>query len=256
MSRLAKIGRIIDNGSGNSRSLAERKGAFASTGLASANLMGVGNQLAIPRLDGTPLEHRFSAGDTASIALAQNLLDLDIALAQDWVIANRDPRAYVLLTLDRWIAAHGGNAINRRFDLYATLTGCLDEYSENNEENPDGSRLYLTIDPDKSGFVVLLPTLELLEEVNPRAPVSFVHLFIRALNNWVRVYDYRDAQERVAMLHDWVEGEEDPDQYEFPDVEGCIPASMKCRALSRKKLQENSIAGETKTSEVSVEFIA
>lgn len=243
MSRLAKIGRIIGNGSGNSRSLAERKGTVASTGLASADLMGVGNQLSIPRLDGTPLEHRYSAGDTASIALARTLLELDIALAQDWGAASRDPRAYVLMTLDRWIAAHGGDAIKRRFDLYATLTGCLDEYSEN-EENPDGSRLYLTIDPDKSGFVVLRPTLELLEEVNPRAPVSFVHLFIGALNNWVRVYDYRDAQERVAMLHNWVEGEEDPDQYEFPDVEGCIPACMKCRPLGRKRLRD--IASQVK----------
>jgi len=252
MSRLAKIGRIIDNGSGNSRSLSERKRAFASTGLASADLMGVGNELAIPRLDGTPLEHRFSAGDTASIALAQTLLDLDIALAKDWDAASRDPRAYVLMTLDRWIAAHGGDAIKRRFDLYATLTGCLDEYSENNEEDPDGSRLYLTIDPGKSGFVVLRQTLELLEEVNPRAPVSFVHLFTRALNNWVRVYDYRDAQERVAMLHDWVEGEEDADQYEFPDVEGCIPSSMKCRPLGRKKLRE--IAAQMKRKQAKALF--
>ena len=201
MSRLAKIGRIIDNGSGNSRSLAERKGAFASTGLASAfDLMGEGNQLAIPRLDGTPLEHRFSAGDTASIALAQTLLELDIALPEDWIAANHDPRAYVLTTLDRWIAAHGGDEIKRRFDLYATLTGCLDDYSERNEEDPDGSRLYLTIDPDKSGFVVLRPTLDLLEEVNPRAPVSFVHLFIRALNNWVRVYDFCCRQQKSYFV--------------------------------------------------------
>jgi hypothetical protein len=171
-------------------------------------------------------------------------LELDIALAQDWDAARRDPRAYVLMTLDRWIAANGGGAIKRRFDLYATLTGCLDDYSETNEENPDGSRLYLTIDPGKSGFVVLRPTLELLEEVNPRAPISFVHLFTRALNNWVRVYDYCDAQERVAMLHDWVEGEEDPDQYEFPDVEGCIPTFMKCRPLGLKRLRD--IASQVK----------
>jgi hypothetical protein len=141
MSRLAKINHCPNDGSGNSRSLAERKGAFASTGLASADLMGVGNQLAIPRLDGRPLEHRFCAGDTASIALARTLLELDIALAQDWDAASRDPRAYVLMTLDRWIAAHGGAAIKRRFDLYATLTDCLDDYLESNEDNPDGSRL-------------------------------------------------------------------------------------------------------------------
>jgi hypothetical protein len=46
------------------------------------------------------------------------------------------------------------------------------------------------------------------------------------------------------MLHDWVQGEEDPDQYEIPDVEGCIPASMKCRPLGRKKLRE--IASQAK----------
>ena len=68
MSGLTKISRVIDYGSGNSRSLAERKGAFASAGLAAADLMGVGNQLAIPRLNGVPTEHRFTAGDTACIS--------------------------------------------------------------------------------------------------------------------------------------------------------------------------------------------
>jgi hypothetical protein len=239
MQKFAKRSQFLDYGPGGSRSLAERKGAFASTGLASAvDLMGVGDQLTIPRLDGVPIEHRFTAGDTASIALARTLLELDIARAQDWGSANRDPRAYVLMTIDRWIVAHEGDAIKRRFDLYATLTACLDEYSERNEENPDGSRLYLLIDPDKAGFVVLRPTLDLMEEANPRASVTFFHLFTGALNNWVRVYDYRDAQERVAMLHDWVESEEDQDQYEIPDVEGCIPACMRRRPLGRKRLRE------------------
>lgn len=239
MSKLAKINHCPHDGSRGSRSLAERKGAIAATRLASAaDLMGVGDQLAIPRLDGVPLEHRFSAGDIASIRLARTLLELDIAPPEDWRAANHDPGAYVLMTLDRWIAAHGGDAIKRRFNLYVALTGCLDEYSEKNEDNPDGSRLYLTIDPDKSGFVVLRPTLELLEEADPRASATFFHLFAGALNNWVRVYDYRDAQERVAMLHDWVQSEEDQDQYEIPDVEACLPACMKRRPLGRKRLRE------------------
>jgi hypothetical protein len=41
----------------------------------------------------------------------------------------------VLKTIERWIAAHGGAAIRRRFDLYATLGSDLDEYSDNNERN-------------------------------------------------------------------------------------------------------------------------
>ncbi len=250
MRRFSKSNQRLGNRSGGNRSLAERKSAVASARLASAvDLMGVGDQLGIPRLDGLPLEHRFSAGDMASIALAQTLLELGIALAEDWVAANCDPRAYVLITLDRWIAAHGGDAIKRRFDFYATLTDCLDEYSERNEDNPDGSRLYLTIDPDKSGFVVLRPTLDLLEETNPRASSTFFHLFAGALNKWVRVYDYRDAQERVAMLRDWIESEEDQGQYEIPDVEGCIPACMRHRPLGRRGLRK--VTSQVKRKEVS-----
>ncbi len=238
MRRPSKGKHCSSKGSGSGRSLAKRKGAFASTGLAAADLMGVGGQLTIPRLDSVPLEHRFSADDGACIALARTLSELDIAGAEDWGLANHDPRAYVLVTLDHWIAAHGGEAIKRRFDLYATLTGCLDEYSERKEENPDGSRLYLTIDPDKAGFVVLRPTLDLLEEVNPRASVTFFRLFAGALNKWVRVYDYCDAQERVQMLRDWVESEQDQDQYEILDVEGCIPACMRRRPLGLKRLRK------------------
>jgi len=36
----------------------------------------------------------------------------------------------------------------------------------------------------------------------------------------VRAYDYHDAEERVEMLREWYEGEENADQYEMPDVEG------------------------------------
>ena len=92
-------------------------------------------------------------------------------------MANRDPGAYVLVTLDRWIASHGGSSIKRRFDLYVTLTSSLDEYGERNEANPDGGRLYLTIDPSRSGFVILNPTLKLLEEANPRLPATFLRGF-------------------------------------------------------------------------------
>lgn len=248
MRRPSKSKYYFGNGSNSTQPLPKRKAALTSTGMAAADLIGVGDQLAIPRLDGVPLEHRFSAGETASIVLAQILLKLDIADAEDWGAVNRDPRAFVLKTLDRWIEAHSGESIKRRFNLYVTLTNCLDGYSEGNEDNPDGTRLYLTIDADKAGYVVLRPTLELLDQAHPRASATFFRLFAGALNNWVRVYDYRDAQDRVATLRDWIEGEEDQDQYEIPDVEACIPPCMSRRALGRRGLRQ--VACQAKSKEV------
>jgi hypothetical protein len=219
----------------------------AAARLASAaDLMGTGDQLAIPRLEGVPLEHLYSAGDSAFIVLARTLVRLDLAAPEDWPLAHRDPGAYVLRTIERWIAAHGGGAIRRRFDLYATLGSNLDEYSDKNEENPDGTQLYLTVDPDRCGFVVLGPTLEVLEKAHPRLPATFYSLFAHALNVWVRIYDFHDAEDRVTMLKDWIEGEADEDQYEIPDVERCIPACIKGHPLSRRELREVRVQlGET-----------
>ena len=232
-----------ESGRGN-KPLAERYIASTTGRLVAApGLMGIGDPLTLPRLDGVVIEHRVSAGDEPSVALAKSLLQLDIAVPEDWEKAKRDPTAYVWLTLARWIASHGGQAIKRRFGLTATITSRLDEYRDR-DVNPN--LLYVTVDSDRAGYVVLGPTLELLEKSHPRLPVTFFHLFAGSLNKWTRVYDYRDAEDRVAMLREWIDGEADQDQYELPDVEGCIPPCMKQRALSQASLRHlwSQVKGE------------
>ena len=88
--------------------------------------------------------------------------------------------------------------------------------------------LYLFLHPDSAAYVVAGPTLELLEQEHPRLPATFYHLFTGALNRWVRIYDYRDAEDRVEMLREWAEGEEE--QYEIADVAGSTPSCMKQKA--------------------------
>jgi len=239
MHRLSKFDETTHRGAGFDGALAKRITSVAAARLASAaDLMATGDQLSIPRLEGMPPKYLYSADDSASVALARALVELDLAAPEDWEPAHRDPGMYVLKTIERWIASHGGAAIRRRFDLYATLGSDLDEYSDNHEENPDGSQLYLTVDPDRCGFVVVGPTLELLEKAHPQLPATFYSLFTRALMGWVRIYDFNDAEDRVTMLKDWIKGEADGEQYEIPDVEGCIPACIKERVLSRRKLRE------------------
>ena len=116
----------------------------------------------------------------------------------------------------------------------SNITSLLDDYTDRDPVNPN--LLYLTVDASSSGYVVLSSTLELLEKAHPRLPVNFFHLFAGSLNKWIRVYDYRDAEERVAMLREWIEGETDEDQYEIPNVEGCVPSPLKQRPLSNRSL--------------------
>ena len=75
--------------------------------------------LLVPRFDGIPLVHRLVADDRMAVMLAKTLVELDIAVPGDWARADHDPISFVRLTLDRWIQAHGGPAIRRRFLLSA-----------------------------------------------------------------------------------------------------------------------------------------
>ena len=109
----------------------------ASRLVAAPELMGSGNNLALPRLDGVPVEHSLCAGDEPSVALAKTLLKLDIAVPEDWEKAKHDPTAYIGLTLGRWIAMHVGPAIRRRFALTAAITSCLDDFTDRDGRNPN-----------------------------------------------------------------------------------------------------------------------
>jgi len=83
--------------------------------------------IVLPRLDEIPREHRFLADDQETIALAEILVQSDIGVVEDWEKSRRDPTNYVWLTLQRRIRDHGGEAIERRFDLAVTLTDRLVE---------------------------------------------------------------------------------------------------------------------------------
>ena len=154
-----------------------------------------------------------------------------------WEKSGRDATKYLSLTLQRWIRDHGGASIQRRFDLDLTLSDRLVDYSD--ERGPEGT-LYLIVDPDSAAFVVLNPTIEQLGSVDPHLPATFFRYFVGALNRWVRVYDYHDAEERVDMLREWYEGEENSEQYEVPDIEGCAPKCLKESPLSLRALKDLS----------------
>lgn len=203
--------------------------------LATDRLIAPPCEVVLPTLEKVPTEQRFSADDREVIALAEILVKADIAAVEDWEESGRDATKYLLLTLQRWVRNHGRASIERRFDLDLTLSDRLVDYSD--ERGPEGT-LYLIVDPDSAAFVLLNPTIELLGSVHPRLPATFFSHFVGSLNRWVRVYDYHDAEERVDMLREWYQGEENPEQYEVPDIEGCTPKCLKERPLSLRGLKD------------------
>jgi hypothetical protein len=115
------------------------------------------------------------------------------------------------------------------------LSEVVDEYLEAGEPDSDGRGLYLFLHPDSAAFVVAEPTLQLFGHEHPRLPATYYHAFTGALNQWIRTYDHRDAEDRVQMLREWAEGEEE--DYELADVAASVPACMKEKRLGLRTLR-------------------
>jgi hypothetical protein len=180
--------------------------------------------------------HRLVADDRLAVMLAKALLELDIAVPGDWKKAERDPTSFIRVALERWIHAHDGPAIRHRFLLSAVISNSPSDWAERDESGPN--QLFLIVEPSEAtcGCATFGPTLQLLESVHSQLPATFFHLFVGALNRWIRVYDHRDAEERAETLREWAAQEPDAGQYELPDVAGSIPTCMQQAALDECEL--------------------
>jgi len=202
----------------------------------SGQLIAQGSGLVLPRFGTVPTVHRLVADDRLAVMLAMALLELDIAVPGDWNRADRDPASFIRITLERWINSHGGPAIRHRFLLSGVITNSPSDWAERDETKPN--QLFLIVEPSEAtcGCATFGPTLKLLESVHPQLPATFFHLFVGAFNHWLRLYDYRDAEERAETLREWAAQEPDADQYELPDVAGSIPPCMREAALNEGEL--------------------
>jgi len=198
--------------------------------------MPAGSGLAIPRLASVPLEQQLWQGTQAAARLAHSFIEADVADAGDCIVAKRNPLEFLKRTLERWLDEHGAPSIRERFSVDVSLSTSLDRYSSTDSKSGDVSSLFLTLEPDSAGYVILGPTIRLLESIHPRLPVTFLCLFLGALNRWIHVYDQRDAMDRVERLRDWYETDPEGGEVELPDIERCVPKSVKRRPLGRRTL--------------------
>jgi len=162
--------------------------------------MAPGSGLLMPRLDAVPLVHRLIADDRLAVMLAKALLELDIAVPGDWKKGEHDPTSFIRITLERWIRMHGGPAIRHRFLLSAEISNTPSDWAEPDQGRPN--QLFLIVEPSEAtcGCVNFGPSLQLLESVHPQLPATFFHLFVGALNGWLRVYDFCCRQQKSYFV--------------------------------------------------------
>lgn len=215
--------------------LAARSSTAPARNVVAADLMPIGTGVVLPQFSGIQPELQWVSDDRSLVMLAKALVELGIADPEDWSRCDKNPSKYVLQTTRGWIEKHGGLQIRRRFDLHLTIADTILSYPDRKAQEHS---LFLIVDPDSAGYVVLKPSIELLESLDNGFPASLFHSLLRSLNAWVRTYDYRDAEEHAEILREWATSDGDSDGCELPDVEGCTPKSLKQRPLSAQRIRK------------------
>lgn len=193
---------------------------------AAYSLMPAGGPCAVPRLDGIPNEYRLVDGINVVATLAKTLVSTGLATPAQWRRAGCDPFRLLERVLKDRIAADAGSELEKEFSLRVGLTSTLDPSERDAENTADAGEVFLTLEPESAGYVVMGPALRLLEAVHPRLPATFFDLFTAALNRWIRVYDYRDVQARVEMLRECYEADPEAEMVELPAVDAAVPGSL------------------------------
>jgi hypothetical protein len=206
------------------RGLEKRNTADTARRFVAADLMPCGTGVTLPQLAGIQPELQWVSDDRSLVTLSKNLVELSLSDPRDWAGCGKDPGKFLVTTVHRWIDGNGASQIRRRFDLHLTITDTILAYPDRDAVE---DKLFLIIDPESAGYVVLKPAIELLESVHSRLPASLFHSLIGSINQWMRTYDYRDAEEHAELLREWAGSDDNPDDYEFPDVERCTPKSLK-----------------------------
>lgn len=214
-------------------SLSGRAGRLVATNC----LIASGGYAAIPHLNGIPARHQMAFGVQPAARLGLSLLEAGIANPSDWNQGEKNAVEFVEKTLRKWAVKHAAEEISTEFDVALALVSDLEPFAEEHSGAVMAEEMYLVLEPETAGYVVLGPVLRELKTIHERLPVTFFHLFTAALNRWVRVYDYRDAQDRVEALREWYAGDHESEQVELPDVEGATPDSLR----KGKPLKESSV---------------
>lgn len=200
-------------------------------------LIAPGPSLSTPRLDHVCLRHASFGSDAAAARFATILIELGIGNPSDWSGCSQEPAKFLRRTLDRFVERKAEIGIDGAFDLSVTLSTDPHEWCEA-EDEPDGSQMFLYMEAASCGFVNLGPALGLCEKEHPRLAVTFARTFLHGLGRLFRVYDDRDAAERLSMLEDDYDPEADQEgRPTLPDRNKLLPPCMNQRPLGRRALK-------------------
>src|SRR5208337_153767 len=164
--------------------------------------------IGIPRLEAAHAGSRITFGCSDLTALAQTLVEIDLATESDWFATGKVPAALVDSVLRRFLLDHGQETIAEHFELSLTLGESIVDTSYSDSGADSNGQIFLVLNTESSLPIGIGTAMEELEGCKQGLGVAFYHTLRQALYRWIRVYDDWDARNRIEQMMEWAEGEE------------------------------------------------
>ena len=220
MPRLARSKQCSRTGS---LTASKRRSRLSRTGYL-ANPAGL---IGIPRLEQGHAGNKISLGSSALTALAQTLVEIDLANEADWIAGEQTPSTLVEHVLCRYLADRGQSTIAEHFEFSLSLGEAIVDSVYGEAEPPSPGQLFFVLNTESSFPLGVGNAITELEAAQVGMGRALYDTLRQSLYRWIRVYDDLDARERIEQMTEWAEGEDDPESYEIPKLEQDLPPCLK-----------------------------
>jgi hypothetical protein len=120
---------------------------------------------------------------------------------------------------ERW------NLLQRNVEYHLSVSDLAEK--DGSDMALGNGRLAVTIECGGSGFLKIGPAIETLEQEAPGLGAAFYWTLTYAIYRVMRIYNHDDAFEYQERMEEYAEEEDNPEQYEFPEVEKALPECIR-----------------------------
>ena len=190
----------------------------------------IGQPIAVtlPNLSGLRPRYCSRTDEQPAAMLAKSMLRVGISRVADWTGSAVD---FVAAGLARYCRVNGLPAVSRVFP--EACIRLLDEIVERTEYERSQSeiagpksKMLLMVDYEQSAMIQIGPTLTYLGSIHEQLPAAFFVVVADNLWRWMRVYDFRNAQNYARDQLDMLDEEELKESF-YPQLETVRPSCLK-----------------------------
>ena len=179
----------------------------------------------LPTLEGTPVSYSHEFHVELLYELCAALVREGLGGPETWRKCEGSAVAFAQHAIMEAIGEERWNLLQRNVEYHLSVS---DLSEKDGEDVPLGSgRLAVSIECGGSGFLKIGPAIEALEQEAAGLGAAFYWTLTYSIYRVMRIYNHDDAFEYEERMKEYAQEEDNPGQYEFPEVEKALPECIR-----------------------------